>query len=384
MVVLRREWSRMTSRRIYFAACIILPLFSMFFMATIFGSGQMNNLAIGVVDDDNTSTSREIVRIVESSPTLLVTKKYANRELALNDVRRKNIYGYLYIPSKFEKDIMGGNNTSLNYYYHYALMSVGSEIHGAFQTLIKNISVAPIFSTSSFLGIENKQIEAFLIPSKVKNYPLFNPDMDYSIYLTQPFFFVFIQILLLLVVTYSIGSEGKYHTADEWIKCANGNMIVALCAKLLPYTIIFIVMGILANFVFFAVMHIPMSCGFLPINLITVLFILSTIGVAVFIFSLFPALSVIISFVSMIGSLGATLGGVTFPVTSMYDIVHFFSYFLPIRHFVDISHTLLYGDYGFSFYWMNIVFLLFFILIPLLLLPRLKSLLTSGKYDDVE
>ena len=40
IAVLKRELDRMVSRRIYFASCIVLPLFSIFFMATIFGNGQ--------------------------------------------------------------------------------------------------------------------------------------------------------------------------------------------------------------------------------------------------------------------------------------------------------------------------------------------------------
>ena len=52
IAVLKRELDRMVSRRIYFASCIVLPLFSIFFMATIFGNGQMENLPVGVVDGE--------------------------------------------------------------------------------------------------------------------------------------------------------------------------------------------------------------------------------------------------------------------------------------------------------------------------------------------
>jgi hypothetical protein len=135
--------------------------------------------------------------------------------------------------------------------------------------------------------------------------------MDYSVYLTQPFFFVFLQVILLLVTTYSIGSEGKFHTSANWLAVADGNIWVAVTAKLLPYSFIFIVMSILANYVFFGAMHIPMDCGFWALNLTSALLVIATQALAVFLFSLFPALSIIISIVSMVGSLGATLGGVT-------------------------------------------------------------------------
>lgn len=251
IAVLKRELDRMVSRRIYFASCIVLPLFSIFFMATIFGNGQMENLPVGVVDGDNTATSREIIRMTEAVPTFRITRHYADEAEARADVQRKSIYGYLSIPSGFEAKVMDGKETALTYYYHYALMSVGSEIHGAFQSLLKSISVVPIVTHAVALGINQEEIESFLLPVTTQNHPLFNPDMDYSVYLTQPFFFVFLQVILLLVTTYSIGSEGKFHTSANWLAVADGNIWVAVTAKLLPYSFIFIVMSILANYVFF-------------------------------------------------------------------------------------------------------------------------------------
>ena len=67
---IQREWQRMTSRRLYFGVCLVLPLFTLFFMATIFGNGQMENIPIGIVDRDNTATSRDITRRMSAGPTL--------------------------------------------------------------------------------------------------------------------------------------------------------------------------------------------------------------------------------------------------------------------------------------------------------------------------
>lgn len=384
IAVLKRELDRMVSRRIYFAACIILPLFSIFFMATIFGNGQMENLPVGVVDGDNTATSREIIRMTEAVPTFRVTRHYANETAARADVQRKNIYGYLSIPPGFEAKVMDGKEIAVTYYYHYALMSVGSEIHGAFQSLLKSLSVTPVVTRAIALGVNQEEIQSFLLPVTAQNHPLFNPDMDYSVYLTHPFFFVFLQVLLLLVTTYAIGSEGKFHTSAGWLSAAGGSIWTAVTAKLLPYTIIFITMSILANYVFFGIMHIPMDSGFWPLNLTSVLLVLATQALAVFLFSVFPALSIIISIVSMVGSLGATLSGVTFPVPHMFAPVYYASFLFPVRHFVEIGQTLLYGNYGYAYMWVNVACLLLFLLPPLLLLPHLKRSLISGKYDDIE
>ena len=108
--VLLREWRRMTSRRLYFGVCIILPLFTLFFMATIFGNGQMENIPIGIVDQDNTASSRAIARNISAVPTFKVTRHFVNEEAARKAVQKKEIYGYLSIPPKFEQDAISGKN----------------------------------------------------------------------------------------------------------------------------------------------------------------------------------------------------------------------------------------------------------------------------------
>ena len=286
IAVLKRELHRMTARRIYIIASVVLPLFSVFFMATIFGTGQMQNLPVGVVDYNNSATSRNLVRMVEADPTFDVLKHYGTDTEARSDVQRKYIYAYLSIPPEFESKVGDGKKVALTYYYHYALLSVGTDLKGGFQSLLKTYSAAPIVAKAISLGIDKDEIESFLLPISTQNHPLFNPDMNYSVYLTQPFYYVFFQVLLLLITIYSLGSEGKFHTSNEWLKTADNNIFVAVVAKLLPYTIIFICISIFANYFFFVVKQIPMHCSFLTLNLITVLFIFATQALGIFLFSL--------------------------------------------------------------------------------------------------
>ena len=373
--VFRRELRRMTSRRIYFAACIVLPLFSLVFMATIFGHGQMENLPVGVVDADQTSLSRSIVRMVDATPELQVTKQYANETEARKAIQRKEIYGYLLIPSGIK---------SLCYYYHNAMLSVGGELHSTFETILKQVSVTPIVTEAVGLGESQTNITSFLIPISEEEMVSYNPNRNYAIYLSQPFFFVFLQVLLLLVTTYALGSESKFGTSDEWLQMAKGNIGIAVIGKLLPYTFIFMVMGVLANVVFFNWMKMPLPCSLWVMNGITILFILATQALALLLYAIFPVLSLIISVVSMIGSLGATLSGVTFPVNFMDTPVYGASFLFPIRHFVEVVQSLLYLGGTFSNYWTNLVVLLLFILSPILLLPRLKRALLTHRYETLE
>lgn len=384
VAVLRRELKRMVSRRLYFWVCLILPLFCVFFMATIFGSGQMENIPVGVVDLDWSSTSRNITRTIDAVPTFKVTKNYVDAASARKDLQKKKIYAYLVIPPNFEEDVTAGRQATLPYYYHFALLSVGGELHGAFETVLQTLSMAPIMEEATALGIDEDTMVSFLVPTNTQAHPLYNPDLDYSIYLSNPFFFIMFQVLILLITTYVIGSEVKFRTAGEWLKTADMDMFTAVTAKLLPYTVIFITIGVFANYVMFGLMHIPHSCSFWLLNLTVALFVVATQALGVFLFSLFPAIALIISIVSMVGSLGATLSGVTFPAPSMFPVVYYASFLLPVRHFVEINQNLLYGNYGFVYAWQNVSALFLLLLPALMMLPHLKKTILSRKYENIE
>ncbi len=384
MNVFLRELRRMTSRRIYLGAAVVLPLFLIFFMATIFGDGQMRHLPIGIVDGDNTATSRNIVRNIAAVPTFEIAKHYTDDAEARAAVQRREVYGYLSIPSDFEADMVRGNGATLNYYYHYALLAVGGEVMSAFEKALIPVRMAPIVVEAVTLGATEESIETFLLPMTSDDHALYNPSLDYAVYLAVPIFFIMFQILVLLVTLYAVGSERKQGTGTMWLAAANSNILRAVAGKLLPYTLIFICEALLAGVVFFRWEHIPMAGDMGLFALTMVLFIVATQSVAVILYSLFPVLSLVISVVSMVGSLGATLSGLTFPLSAMSPVVQWVARLFPVRHFTEAMQCIVYFGGGFPVCWPQLAVLCLFPIVMLLLLPRLRRILLTNPYDTVE
>lgn len=383
-VLLLRELHRMTSRRIYIGAAVVLPLFLIGFMATIFGSGQMEHIPVGVVDADNTAASREVVRSVSAVPTFDVCRYYADDASARMAVQRKEIYGYLSIPTDFEADMVRGAGATLNYYYHYALLAVGGEVMSAFEQALLPVRMAPIVVEAVALGATEQSIETFLLPMTSDDHALYNPSLNYSVYLALPIFYIMFQILVLLVTLYAVGTERKEGTGDAWLEAAEGNILCAVVGKLLPYTLLFIAEALLANVVFFRFVDIPFAGDMTLFALLSVLFVVATQSVAVLLYTLLPALSFVVSIVSMVGSLGATLSGLTFPLPAMSPIVQYAALLFPVRHFTVAMQQIVYFDGGFSSCYLSLAVLCLYLLIALLLLPRLKRTLIRRRYDTLD
>lgn len=381
---LLRELHRMTSRRIYFGTALVLPLFLLFFMTTIFGNGRMEHLPIGVVDGDNTATSRSVVRNLSAVPTFDIASHYADDAAARAAVQRKEIYGYLYIPPGFEESMIRGMEATLCYYYHYALLAVGGEVMSAFESALIPVRIAPIVVEAVALGTTEKRIESFLFPMTSDDHALYNPSLDYAVYLALPIFYIMFQILVLLVTLYAVGSERKMGTGADWLQTADGNVLRAIGGKLLPYTFIFTCEAMLANVVFFHGEHIPFMGDMWLFALSTILFIVATQSVAVILYALFPMLSIVISVVSMVGSLGATLSGLTFPLSAMHPVVQYVALLFPVRHFTEAMQCMAYFDGGFVACWPMLAVLCVFPLVALMLLPRLRKVLIERPHDTLE
>lgn len=382
---IRREWGRIVGRPLYPVVLLGVPLFALLFMATIFGNGRIESVPIGIVDHDFTATSRSIVRTIDSTPTLAIAHHYTSTAEALAAMRATEIYGYVVIPADFEADMIGGRGGTIAYYYHYALMSVGGQVAGTLATLLAGVSVQPVVATATALGLTAEATEALTMPIVADSLAMFNPTLNYSVYLSLPLLMVMLQIVVLLTTVYCVGSEIKNGTARRWLIGAGGNILTAIVGKLLPYTITFsaVAIGSVA-WLYGGAEGLPHEAVSLwPLALWSALLVVASQALGLFLFGLFPAMGIIISVVSMVGSLGATLAGVTFPIGSLYAPFRTMAALLPIRHYVILSQNLLYGHWGWQWVWASVAAMMAVCALPLITLPRLRRAILSRRYEKI-
>ena len=374
--VIEREIAIIARRPLLWIATIAIPLFSALFMSTIFGNGAIKEIPIGVVDEEFTFTSRNIILTIDSSPTLAVTHHYTSSTEALAAIKRREIYGYFVLPHNLTRNLTQGASAEIPYYYHYAFMSIGAQVESTLRTLLTLISIDPIMVTASKLGVSESVVESFLEPINSDTHPIGNASLNYATYLTEPFFFIMFQIVILITTVYVLGTESAH--GKEWLATAEGNIFTAIIGKLAPYVCTFTASGMAALSIMSRIGNLSISWGMVGAM---VGLIVASISLALFIYSLYPHMALILSVVSMIGSLGATLSGVTFPINSMYPIFRYIALLLPIRHFTIITQNMLYTEGGYGAIWQHTMVLVAFCLLPLISAARLRRIIISGSYE---
>lgn len=373
IAVVKRECHVLTSKTLFLFTTVLFPLFALFFMSSIFGNGMIDKIPVAVVDEDFSEMSREITRLCSAVPEIRVTEVVHNTAEARDKLLAKKIYAYLIIPHDFQNDVMANRKTELVLCYHYAFLSVGSEVMQGFLKALKIIAVTPIKDITDFLGINDTSLETIASPINIISHPLNNPSLNYSEYLSFPYFWVLFQILILLNIAYSFGKDFNDNEIRKSMATADNSFTIMTIGKLIPYILIFSIIGTFANIMIFNILKITTTDNLLGIVTVSILFICATASVALFIFSLYPKLPVIISFISMFGSLGATFAGVTFPVNAMFPFFEKMASLFPIRHFIIICDYLRYEDGSFLLYKNSLMILICYnilIIISIFILKR--------------
>ena len=96
--IARRECKRLLENRIYMFCMVVFPIAVTLFFTSLMGEGQPEKMPIGIVDLDNSTTTRRLTRMLDSFQSTEVVKHYANFEEARSAMQRNEIYGFVLYP----------------------------------------------------------------------------------------------------------------------------------------------------------------------------------------------------------------------------------------------------------------------------------------------
>lgn len=331
--IIKREFAMISSRNIYIVALFIIPVFSIIFLSTIFGKGIIEEVPIGAVDYSHGKLSGEILDKIDASPTLNLNEFFLDEETAIEAMHKLKIYGFVVIPPDFERKLYSGEKPEVLLYYHKSVLAVGEEVNGAFLKVMADVAGELIDKSGSMGGVGKEVTKAVAMPVNINGIPEYNSDLNFRSYITYPFIFIFLQILLIVFTVYIIGEE-RISVAEP----------TALICRMIPYIILFSLYAIASTILCFTILEIPSDGNILELICAGILLFTATIGVGILIKALIPNLSIAISIASMYGALGATTCGVTFPIEQMSEWVQVLAELFPVRDFTRIYHNLIYRN----------------------------------------
>lgn len=378
--IARRELRRMASKPIYWFCMIAAPLFCFVFFTSLMAEGLPTDMPLGLVDNDNTTTSRSLTRNLDAFEMTSIKEQYANVTEAREAVQRGDIYGFYYIPKGTTRKAQRQELPVVSFYTNYSYLVAGSLLYRDMRTMSELASGAASRTVLYAKGATERQAMAFLQPIVIDSHAINNPWLNYNVYLSNVILPGLLMLFIFMVTVFSIGTEVKYNTVHDWLIMARGSMFHALAGKLLPQTLIFFLIGIAFAIGLYGVLHFPCHCGLPTMLLVMFLGIIGAQGLGVFMFAMLPTLRLSLSFASLWGVISFSICGMSYPVMAMHPTLHGLSYLFPLRHYFLLYVNCALDGYPLMNAAPYVVGLLLFAMLPLLLLRRLKKMLLVVPY----
>ena len=323
----------MFARPLYMFASVGVMLLSTFFFLTLMRRGSAEKMPIAFVDLDQTSISRRLCHEMQATPSVdicLITSSYPEAREAM---QQGHVYGIFVIPDGFYDDLVAFKRPKMDFYVTNAYTVGGNTAYKQMLTMVNLTSGAFQREVLRKKGLPDDVIMHRIQPLTIEGHMIANPWGNYSVYLVSTILPGILGLICIMLTIFAIGYELKMRTSREWLRTAGGNYTVAMIGKLIPYTIIYLVLGIGCHLILYRFAGFPVYGSHSRLLFGLLLFIMAMEAMGIFLIGCLPTLRDAISIGALYSMLGFSLSGFTYPVMNMLPPVQALSYLEPLRHY---------------------------------------------------
>ena len=375
-----REIHIMFARPLYIFASVGVMLLSTFFFLTLMKGGAAENMPMAVVDLDQTTISRRLIHEMQATPSVdirLITNSYPEARQAM---QQGKIYGIFVIPEGFYDKLVTLKRPQIDFYVTNSYTVGGNTAYKQMLTMANLISGAFQREVLRKKGLPDDVIMHRIQPLAIEGHMVANPWGNYSVYLVSTILPGILGLICLMLTIFAIGFELKSRTSHTWLRVAGGNYTVAMIGKLIPYTLIYIVLGIGCHVILYRFAGFPVYGSTVRLMFGLLLFIFAMEALGITLIGLLPTLRDALSIGALYAMLGFSLSGFTYPQMAMLPPVKALSYMEPLRHYylIYVNEALMAAPVENSI--PHMLALTVFMLASLCVAPRLHRALVYWNY----
>ena len=331
--VFRHELGRIFSLRPVFSVMIVaLGLYALLYPQPYLAEA-LRLTPVAVVDQDQTTTSRDLVRRLDASPDVAVASVLPDFPAAQRAVLAREVSGILVVPEGFERELLRGNPSPValyadgSYFLVYQRAALG--VSAIARTLGAEVEVRRLIG----LGVDAPLAVAAANPMPLTTIPLFNPQEGYATYVLPAAFVLILQQTLLIGVGLLGTLPGAKTGEPEGPPAASPFATVA--GKLLAYLALEAVILPLYLVVLPYLYGIPRLGGVLPMLLFALPFVLATGALGLIVATLFRTQLAVQLVMAALGMPFFFLSGFSWPVEAMPQAIRWLASPVPSTGAID-------------------------------------------------
>lgn len=372
IAVARRELRIIRQRPIYLLGSVGVIAFCAIFFLTFLKDGLPSDVPIGLVDYDYSSTSRNFCQQLDATQLGKVVH-YDSFAAAREDMNRGKIAAVCVVPVGMNDDIQANRQPKITFYVNGLYFVSGALAWKDLLQMVNLTNGAVQRQAFRARGYNDSQIMGMIRPVDVDVHQIGNVGTNYNYYLSSVLLPGVLEMIVIIVLIYSLGAELKYGTSRHLLQTSGNSIVTAIAGKLLVWTLTFSAIGLILILLLFHRLHFPLAGSIWNMFFGIFLMIFASEAIAIFILEMLPVPRLALSIGALYSVLGFSLSGFTLPIEAMPPYIQGLAAAFPLRHYyLFYVQEAIFGA-GFAGWWKQVIYLLIFILLPLIGLVRLKK-----------
>lgn len=329
LLVFRREFDRFTRRRLLLFLTTVLPLLLMGSLAVVFSAGLATQLPIAVLDLDGTDLSRTIIRTVDATPDAAVAQHVGDLAEGRHLILSGEVRGLLMLPRNLERDVYGGRRPEVVFFYNTQTMTSGNLVLRGINSAVPAVAAGIRLSLRTAEGQPLEAAQAALAPIPVQINPLFNPTLNYAHFLLAALLPSVLQVIVVTTMAYAVGLDAETSHRLRVLRRLGGGLWPAMAGKIVPYTLLFLVVLGIADWVLFDILDMPLRGNRYLLILAGILFILADQFIGVLLALLLRPMASAISIGTLLMAPAFGFMGIGFPRIGMNAFAYGWGQMIP-------------------------------------------------------
>ena len=350
--IVRKEFLQIFRDPMMLRIIFLVPLIQLFILGYTI-TLDVRNVGLVVRDEDRSELSRQLVeKIIHSRRFRIVGYEQSQTEL-------KSYFEHslasvsLAIPRGFEEDLLNGRKPELQVLLDGVDSNTSAVAMGYLQRIIATLEVK--LPQASLLKLGSPASEQLRIDSRVRVW--FNPNLESKFYILPGIVAFLLTMTTTILTGMGIVREREIGTLEQ-LSVTPIRSYQLILGKTIPFAILGFVLFLMGLSVVSFWYGIHMAGSLLLLLVFTFIFLLTTLGVGLFVSTLASTQleAVFITFFFIIFAL--LMSGLFAPIHNMPPIVQKLTYLNPLRYFIEIIRGIYLKGSGLEYLWKDGLILL--------------------------
>ncbi len=166
---------------------LLMGLVTYFFFYPIpYNNEEVRNIPIAVMDQNQTTMSRELLRNLDATDSLKIVDEVENIGEAKELLKQRKIYGIIVIPFEFEQNILQGHRDAVVFYGDASYVMIYNGAATAVSSVVMAMNRNILVDKQIAMGVDPAIAKGNSAPFNPVSVQLFNPQAGYATYIIPP------------------------------------------------------------------------------------------------------------------------------------------------------------------------------------------------------